>query len=72
MNIHARIARIVSKEPPLRTLEIHAVDEDDYCEKLLLSGLGPGPVHSTGTVSGPPIDRTAMLLSHEEYLELLD
>ena len=71
MNLHARISRIEAVDP-VRTLEIHAVDEDDYSEKLLLSDIGAGPVRVIGTVTGQPIERNEMLLTHEEYMELMD
>ena len=71
MNLHTRISRIEAVDP-VRTLEIHAVDEDDYSEKLLLSDIGAGPVRVIGTVTGQPIERNETLLTHEEYLELLD
>ena len=72
MNLHARMSRIEATSCPVTTLEIHATDEDDYHEKLLLSGSGPGPVHVIGTVCGEPIERDETLLTHEEYLELID
>ena len=71
MNLHTRISRIEAVDP-VRTLEIHAVDEDDYSDKLLLSDIGAGPVRVIGTVTGQPIERNETLLTHEEYLELLD
>ena len=71
MNLHARVSRI-EWAAPVRTLKIHAVDEDDYAEKLLLSGLGAGPVHVIDSVTGEPIERNETLLTHEEYLELLN
>ena len=72
MNLHARMSRIEATSCPVSTLEIHATDEDDYHEKLLLSGVGAGPVHIIGTVSGEPIEGDETLLTHEECLELLD
>jgi hypothetical protein len=70
MNLRSRISQIEAVAP-VRTLEIHAVDEDDYSEKLLLSGIGAGPVHVIGTVTCEPIERNETLSTHEEYLELL-
>ena len=72
MNLHTRICRIEAASDPVRRLEIHAVDEDDYSDKLLLSNIGAGPVRVIGTVSGEPIERDETLLTHEEYLELID
>ena len=72
MNLHARISKIEAAAPPVRTLEIIATDRDDLFEKVLLSGIGPGHVRVIGLVAGEPIDETRELLTHEEYLELLN
>ena len=72
MNLHARMSRIEATSCPVRTLEIYATDEDDYSEKLLLSDIGAGPVRVIGTVCGEAMERNETLLTHEEYLELLE
>lgn len=71
MNLHARLSRIEAAAP-VRMLEIHAVDQYDYTEKLLLSGIGAGPARVIGTLAGQPIERDETILPFEEVLELLD
>ncbi|MEW9805303.1 hypothetical protein ABUE31_04805 [Mesorhizobium sp. ZMM04-5] len=72
MSLRSRISRIESASGPVRVLEVAAADLDDLAEKLFFSASGPVTVRVTGSVAGEPFDEMHELLSHEDYLELLD